>query len=103
MVLCRCRSTRGKPTKLGLESANQTHVKPLASCIGEKESVRALNQPLATGIVCHPDTEQNRPYKTPWPCRGLNLGLLHHKRQFTSVPHYYFSKCHVQKEVRYEI
>ena len=29
---------------------------------------------LATGVVCHPDTEQNRPYKIPWPCRGLNQG-----------------------------
>ena len=29
---------------------------------------------LATGVVCHPDTEQNRPYKIPWPCRGLNRG-----------------------------
>ena len=27
---------------------------------------------LTTGIVCHPDTEQNRPYKIPWSCRGLN-------------------------------
>ena len=28
---------------------------------------------LATGVMCHPDTEQNRPYKIrPWPCRGLN-------------------------------
>ena len=30
---------------------------------------------LATGVMCHPDTEQNRPYKIrPWPCRGLNRG-----------------------------
>ena len=29
---------------------------------------------LATGVVCHPDTEQNRPYKIPWSCRGLNRG-----------------------------
>ena len=29
---------------------------------------------LATGVVCHPDTEQNRPYKIPWFCRGLNRG-----------------------------
>ena len=27
---------------------------------------------LTTGVVCHPDTEQNRPYKIPWPCWGLN-------------------------------
>ena len=27
---------------------------------------------LATGVVCHPDSEQNRPYKIPWPCRELN-------------------------------
>ena len=29
---------------------------------------------LATGVVCHPDTEQNRPYKIPWSCQGLNRG-----------------------------
>ena len=29
---------------------------------------------LATGVVCHPDTEQKRPYKIPWPCRELNRG-----------------------------
>ena len=29
---------------------------------------------LATGVVCHPDTEQNRPYKIPWSYRGLNRG-----------------------------
>ena len=29
---------------------------------------------LATGVVCHPDTERNRPYKIPWSCRGLNRG-----------------------------
>ena len=29
---------------------------------------------LTTGVVCHPDTEQDRPYKIPWSCRGLNRG-----------------------------
>ena len=29
---------------------------------------------LATGVVCHPDTEPNRPYKIPWPCWELNQG-----------------------------
>ena len=29
---------------------------------------------LATGVVCRPDTERNRPYKIPWSCRGLNRG-----------------------------
>ena len=29
---------------------------------------------LATGVVCHPDTEQNRPYKIPGPYRELNRG-----------------------------
>ena len=29
---------------------------------------------LTTREVCHPDTEQNSPYKTPWPCRELNRG-----------------------------
>ena len=29
------RSARRKPTKAGMESANQIHIQPLASCIGE--------------------------------------------------------------------
>ena len=36
---------------------------------------------LATGVACHPDTEQNRPYKIPWPCRKLNRDLLNRKRE----------------------
>ena len=29
---------------------------------------------LATRVVCHPDTEQNRFYEIPWPCWELNRG-----------------------------
>ena len=29
---------------------------------------------FTTGVVYHPDSEQNRPYKIPWPCRELNQG-----------------------------
>ena len=36
---------------------------------------------LAAGVVCYPDTEQNRPYKIPWPCQELNRGLLHCRRE----------------------
>ena len=31
------RSTQKKPTKTGMESENQTHLQPLASCIGERK------------------------------------------------------------------
>ena len=31
------RSARRKPTKAGMESANQIHIQPLASCIGERK------------------------------------------------------------------
>ena len=31
------RSARRKPTKAGMESANQTHIQPLASCIGKRK------------------------------------------------------------------
>ena len=31
------RSAWRKPTKAGMESANQIHIQPLASCIGERE------------------------------------------------------------------
>ena len=37
-------SAQRKPTKAGMESANQIHVQLLASCIGERPSVRAPNQ-----------------------------------------------------------
>ena len=33
----RNRSARRKPTKAGMESANQIHIQPLASCIGERK------------------------------------------------------------------
>ena len=68
------RSARRKPTKAGMESANQIHIQPLASCIGERKVFEHKPTHLATGVVCHPDTEQSRPYKIPWPCRGLNRG-----------------------------
>ena len=31
------RSARRKPTKAGMESVNQTHIQPLASCIGKRK------------------------------------------------------------------
>ena len=48
----------------------------------------------ATGVMCHPDTEQNRPYKTrPWPCRGLNWRPTAPQARTLPVchttPHYY--------------
>ena len=68
------RSARRKPTKAGMESANQIHIQPLASCIGERKVFEHLPTRLATGVVCHPNSEQKRPYKIPWPCRELNRG-----------------------------
>ena len=67
-------SARRKPTKAGMESANQIHIQPLTSCIGERKVFEHKPTRLATGVVCHPDAEQNRPYKIPWPCQGLNWG-----------------------------
>ena len=67
-------SAQRKPTKAGMESVNQTHIQPLASCIGERKVFEHKPTCLATGVVCHPDSEQNKPYKIPWPCRGLNRG-----------------------------
>ena len=59
-------------TKTGMESANQIYIQPLASCIGERKVFEPKPTRLATGVVYHPDSEQNRPYKFPWPCRELN-------------------------------
>ena len=39
---------------------------------GECSSTKPTH--LATGVVCHPDSEQNRPYKILWPYRELNRG-----------------------------
>ena len=62
-----------------MESANQNHIQLLASCTGEREVFEHLNKfkkkkRLATGVVCHPDTERNRLYKIPWPNFELNRG-----------------------------
>ena len=72
------RSARRKPAKADMESANQIHIQPLASCIGERKVYEHLTN-LATGVVCHPDTKQNMPYKIPWSCRAWTGDLLHRK------------------------
>ena len=71
------RSAQRKPTKAGMESANQIHIQPgynwLAALVkGKCTSTKPTR--LATGVVCHPYSEQNRPYKIPWSCRGWNRG-----------------------------
>ena len=43
---------------------------------------------FATGVVCHPDTERNRPYKIPWSCRGLNWGPTAPHARTLPVCHY---------------
>ena len=48
---------RRKPTKAGMESTNQIHIQPLASCIGERKVFEHKPTRFATGVVCHPDTE----------------------------------------------
>ena len=50
------RSARRKPTKASMELANQIHLMK-----GKCSSTRPTH--LATGVVHHPVTEQNRPYK----------------------------------------
>ena len=57
-----------KPTKVGMESANQIHIRnhwqaalEKGKCTSTKPTNFFFNR-LATGVVCHPDTEQNRPY-----------------------------------------
>ena len=44
---------------------------------------------LATGVECHPDTEQiqYRPYKIPWPCWKLNQGLTAPQARTLQVCH----------------
>ena len=55
-------STWRKPTKVGMELPNQAHIQPMASCIGKRKVFEQQTNP-----PCHPDTEQNRPYKIPGP------------------------------------
>ena len=61
-----------------------------ASCIVERK-VFSSTKPtcLTTGVVCHPDTEQNRPYKNPLALLGFEPGTYYTASEnFTSVPHY---------------
>ena len=67
-------SARRKPTKAGMESANQIHIQHWLAALVKGKCSSTKPTRLATGVVCHPDTEQNRPYKIHWPCRGLNRG-----------------------------
>ena len=60
------RSAWRKPTKAGMESANQIHIQLLAIAAlvkGKCSSTKPTR--LANGVVCHPDIEQNKPYKIP--------------------------------------
>ena len=59
-------------------------IQPLASCIGER---KVYTFPLSTGLVCHPDTEQNRPYKILWSYRGLNREPTAPQARILSVCH----------------
>ena len=64
-----------KPTKggYGIRQTKFTYNHWLAALVkGKCTSTKPTH--LATGVVCHPDTERNRPYKIPWSCRGLNRG-----------------------------
>ena len=68
------RSAWRKPTKAGMESATQIHIQPLLAALVKGKCLSIKPTYLPTGVVCHPDTEQIRPYKIPWPCRELNRG-----------------------------
>ena len=48
---------------------------------------------LATGVVCHPDLEQNRPYKIPWPCQKLNRGPTAPQGRTLPVCQHYSTTC----------
>ena len=67
------RSTRRKPTKADMELANQIQIQ--LNCSSTKPTR------IASGVVCHSETERNRPYKIPWPCRELNRDLMHLKNE----------------------
>ena len=50
---------------------------------------------LATGVVCHPDKKQNKPYKIPWPCQELKRGPTAPQARTLPVchtTHYYIYK-----------
>ena len=62
------RSARRKPTKADMESKNHIHIYNhwLAALVKEKWTSTKPTR-LATGVMCHPDAEQNRPTKSPGP------------------------------------
>ena len=56
----------GEKLKVGMESANHTHLQPLARAAMVKGKYMGTKPTcLTTEVVCHPDTEQNRPAKSP--------------------------------------
>ena len=68
------RSAWRKPTGAGMELVNQIH-------IGKGKCLSTNPTCLATGVVCHPDTEQNRPSKSPGHARNWTGDLLHRKQE----------------------
>ena len=80
ILIFRCRRKQEYPEKTYQGGYNHWLV---ALVKGKCSSTKATR--LATGVVCHLDTEQNRPYKIPWPCQGLNSGTT---KNSPSVPHY---------------
>ena len=58
---------------------NLPRIQPPAGCIGERCSSTEPTR-LATAVVCHPDTGQNRPTKSPDPAGDL-LHRKHRKRE----------------------
>ena len=82
------RSVRRKSTKAGMESRNQIHIQPLASLVKGKCSSTTPTC-LATGVVCHPDTEENIGPTKSLAVPGFEPGTYRTAREnFTSVPHY---------------
>ena len=62
-----------RPRRVWNRQTKFTYNHRLAALVKEK-CLSTKPTRFATGVVCHPDTEQNRPYKIPWPCQELNRG-----------------------------
>ena len=74
-------SARRKPTKAGMESKTKFIYNHWLAALVNGKCLSTKPTGFTTGVVYHPDTEQNRPYKISWPCLFWQFKVTHHEKQ----------------------
>ena len=70
-----------------MESAKQIHINHWLAALVKVKCWSTKPTYLTTGMVCHPDTEQNRPVKNPLALLGIELGPTAPKARALPVCH----------------